>query len=154
MMAIRKRSILSPAWNSRHAVSVALIALVLAATAKAQDAAACPQLPASVPLRWEIIQPQGLVFCRALRSDGSEAFAVTLSAQSPFRPSRGLREERAQINGQPNWWYRSELGGSSSQIVRETLIKMADERVAHVSILANTQEQLAQSQQWVSELRF
>lgn len=153
-MPVQKRFMTFPHRKIRHWLPGLLIAFTLGPSANAQDSSACPPLPASASLTWEIIQPQGLVFCRALRADGSQAFAVTLSQESPFRPSRGLREEKAQVNGQSTWWYRSELGGSSTQIVRETLVETADKRVAHISILANTPEQLAQSQQWVSELRF
>lgn len=157
--AIWSTSFQSSTWNARlflpALVIASMFALLLIPTAQAQDdGTSCPALPPTAQLSWEVIQPQGLVFCRALRNDGTQAFAVTLSAESPFRPSRGLREERVKINGEDTWWYRSELGGSSSQIVRETLVELPGKRVAHVSILANSPEQLAQSQQWVSELRF
>lgn len=129
--------------------------LLLPLTASAQSAATtCPQLPSAAGLSWEVIQPPGLVFCRALRSDGSEAFAVTLSEESPYRPSRSQRQERGQINGQDVWWHRSELGGSSDKIVREALLELPDDQVAHFAIIANSEDGLAQSQQWVSQLRF
>ena len=68
--------------------------------AHAQDASACPQLPANTGLTWEHRASGDADFCRALRSDGSEAFGLYISPKPNFEPVRSDRKERGEIDGQ------------------------------------------------------
>ncbi|HEX2083231.1 MAG TPA: hypothetical protein VHF86_07090, partial [Xanthomonadaceae bacterium] len=136
-------------------IRVALATLVLMpVAAPAQSAASCPGLPVDAGLKWEQLAGPGFVFCRALRSDGSEAFAVTLSADSPFEPSRVDRAEEANIGGQEVHWYRSEIAGDPDAIARETLVEFGAGEKAHISLRAASDEQKAQAMREVEALRF
>jgi hypothetical protein len=133
---------------------VALAILVLApGAAFAQSLAGCPTLPADTGLKWEQLDGPGFVFCRALRGDGSEAFAVTLSDNSPFEPNRRNRAEPASIAGHQGHWYRSEIAGQDV-IARETLVEVDGGGVAHISLRAADKAQKAQAMQQVQALRF
>lgn len=117
--------------------------------------AECPTLPAetSESLRWEVVRPPGMLFCRAIGiADGAEAFALTVSRESPFRPRRADRAEIGVLNNREVWWYRGELPNQPSLLIREMLIKFAEDGVIHVSLRANDAETLAQHQQLVLSL--
>jgi len=104
-------------------------------------------------LRWEVVRPPGMLFCRAIGiTDGTEAFALTVSRESPFKPRRGNRAETAVLNGREVWWYRAELPNQPSLLIREMLIRFAEDGVIHVSLRANDAETLAQHQQLVLSL--
>lgn len=123
--------------------------------AHAQSAAgACPSLPAGSTLTWSQLDGPGFVFCKALRSDGGEAFAVTLSKTSPFKPSRGDRAETGAIGGQKVQWYRSELASRPTELVRETLVEVDANRVAHITLQATSTEQLASTMQLAEAIDF
>src|SRR5688500_5811602 len=85
--------------------------LPLAGQVAAQSAGECPQLPASTGLTWEHRALANADFCRALRSDGSEAFGLNIAKQAPFKLKGSNRAERTAIDGREVTWYRSELAG-------------------------------------------
>jgi hypothetical protein len=120
----------------------------------AQSPATCPTLPVDTGLRWEQLDGPGFLFCKALREDGSEAFAVTVSRDSPFEPQRRNRAEETRIAGQPAWWYRSEIAGQEDAIAREALVEVDDRHVAHISLRAASEEQKRQAMEQVQALRF
>jgi hypothetical protein len=139
-----------------------LLSLVFAwaSVASAQSTAVdpfaeCPSLPSETneTLRWEVVRPPGMLFCRAINTtDGAEAFALTVSRESPFRPRRTNRAESAVLNGREVWWYRGELPNQPSLLIREMLIRFAENGVIHLSLRANNAETLAQHQQLVLSL--
>lgn len=135
-------------------ICAAIAALALVPLAAAAQSGTCPGLPDGAGLTWEQLAGPDFVFCRALRADGSEAFAVTLSNNSPFEPIRRNRAEQASISGQGAYWYRSELAGAPDAIARETLVELGAGQVAHVSLRATSEEQKAQAMQQVERLRF
>lgn len=130
------------------------VLLVLAAAAQAQDPAACPQLPADAELIWEHRGSASYDFCRALRSDGSEAFGLYIAAESPFEPKRGNREEAGVIGGREIHWYRAELAAQPNVMARETLIELGDGRMAHVWMQTRSPEQHSSVLQVMRDLRF
>lgn len=134
-------------------MAFAILAL-LPMGAFAQSATACPSLPASDGLRWERLDGPGFVFCKALRADGSEAFAVTVSADSPFEPTRRNRAEQASIAGRSGYWYRSEIAAAPNEIARETLVEVDAQHVAHISLRATSEEQKAEAMRQVQGLQF
>lgn len=71
----------------------------LPAPAPAQISPECPLLPQeATSLRWEVLRTDTALLCRAMdRDSGREAFAVTLTRKSPFRPDSALREEQGTI---------------------------------------------------------
>lgn len=139
---------------SNSLLRTALAVLVLTPlAASAQSVATCPNLAGNSELRWERLDGPGFMFCRALRGDGSEAFAVTISASSPFKPNRRQRAEPASIAGQESHWYRSEIAGQDV-IARETLVDVDGDTVAHISLRAADEAQKAQAMQQVQALRF
>lgn len=118
---------------------------------------ACPAFPTQFAdtLRWEAKQFPGTLFCRALLADGTEAFALTVSAQSPFKPKRGLKAETSTLaNGRELVWYRSELVTQSNMQARETLVQIASDRVAHLSLQAADPETLARYESYAAALPF
>ncbi len=139
--------------NSLTRMALAMLVFVPLA-APAQAAATCPGLPDGTDLKWEQLAGPDFVFCRALRGDGSEAFAVTLSAESPFEPNRRNRAEHANVGGQSGYWYRSEIASDPDAIARETLVELGAGQMAHVSLRAASEEQKAQVMRQVESLRF
>lgn len=131
-------------------------AFACAPLAHAQDAASpCPALPSAAgDLIWTDMQAGDLHLCRAIDAEGREAFAVTISRDTPFRPQRGLREEQGRFAGDTLWWYRSEIAGRPDELVRETLLEIDRNRVAHVVIRTDDATALKQYQNVVENLRF
>lgn len=140
--------------NRLVCMAAALVALAPLGVA-AQSTAVCPTLPVDAGLRWEQMDGPGFLLCRAMReADGSEAFAITISPDSPFKPRRIDREEKASIAGQPAYWYRSEIVGQAQVIVRETLVEVGNGNVAHISLRAASDTAKDQAMQQVQALRF
>jgi hypothetical protein len=123
-------------------------------TARAQDAGACPQLPVDAGLTWEHRASGDADFCRALRSDGSEAFGLYISPKPNFEPVRADREERGQIDGQQVYWYRAEIAAKPGVEARETLLQLRDGRAAHVWLQADSAAQLNSAFQLAQGLHF
>lgn len=140
--------------NKFTLAACAALAACVPLCAGAQTASTCPDLPPAAELHWERLNSSGLLFCRALREDGSEAFAVTLSYSSPFDPRRAKRAEQATIAGQQVHWYRSEIAGQQDAIARETLIEIDADSVAHVSLRASSEEQKLEIMRQVERLNF
>ncbi len=134
-------------------MALALLAL-LPWCAQAQTAANCPTLPADAALTWDVLDGPGFLFCKAVRQDGSEAFAVTLSRNSPFKPSRSNRTEEVSIDGQAVYWYESEIAGRDDEVARETLVEMEGGNVAHISLRANDPSQAEQAMRQAQSLTF
>lgn len=127
--------------------------LLLAGSAFAQSSD-CPALPAESGLSWQKLDGPGFLFCKAMRADGSQAFAVTISRESPFKPRRGDRAEEASIDGRDVHWYRSEIAADPDAIVRETLVELGEDRVAHITLRAASEEQKLEAMQQAQTLSF
>ena len=130
---------------------------VSAQTAYQDPLAGCPAFPADTgeSLRWEVLRVPDMLLCRAMSTEsGAEAFALTISRESPFKPRRGDRAEVANLNGREVQWYRGEVPSEPNVLIRETLIKIREDRVAHVFMRANDAETLAKRQQMVLSLPF
>lgn len=139
--------------NRFHAFAgVALFGMAMTAAAQAADP--CPALPADSGLTWEHKVTAGMQFCTAIRGDGSEAFGLYLAKDIPFEPSRSARAEASEIDGRPVHWYRSEIAGKPDVQARETLLRLADGRVAHVWIQARTKDELGDVIARTRALRF
>jgi hypothetical protein len=136
--------------------SGALLPLLLgvAGIAHAQSAGSCPDLPAAIGLSWEHRAGPGYDFCSALYADRSQAFTVYIGRESPFKPHRGNREERGMLDGREIRWYRGEIAAEPGAQVRETLIELADGRVAHIWLRAPDATSLARQLEIAENLRF
>lgn len=139
--------------NRLVSLAAALLAL-LPLGAAAQSAANCPALPVDAGLRWEQLDGPGFLFCKAIREDGGEAFAVTISRESPFKPRRNDRAESGSVAGQPAQWYRSEIAGAPGVVARETLVELREDEVAHISLRAADDAAKDRVMQQVQALRF
>lgn len=138
-----------------------LLAVSWAGVSSAQTApdplAECPALPADATesLRWEVLRVPNMLLCRAISTEnGAEAFALTVSPESPFRPRRGDRAEEGMLNGKEVQWYRGDVPNEPTVLIREALIRLREERVVHVFMRANDAETLARRQQMVLSLPF
>ena len=119
--------------------------------------AECPALPADAgeSLRWEVLRVPNMLLCRAMSTEnGAEAFALTVSPESPFKPRRGDRAEEGMLNGREVQWYRGDVPNEPTVLIREALIELREERVVHVFMRANDAETLAKRQQMVLSLPF
>jgi hypothetical protein len=126
-----------------------------AQTAATDAAASCPTMSDEISqtLRWDVVTVPGMLFCRAVRTDsGDEMFAVTVSAETPFRPRRSHRAEEGVMDGREIQWYRGEVVNPKI-LIRETLIELPDERVMHIFMRASDQDTLARQQQMAQSLR-
>ena len=132
-----------------------LLALAGGAHAQAQPDAngVCPQLAANSGLQWQYKATAKTDFCRALRSDGSEAFGLYIASESAFEPNRRNREEPATIDGREIHWYRSEIASKPDIEARETVLELADGRVAHIWIQVSS-KQLGEAMQQAQSMRF
>ncbi len=128
----------------------------LPAPAPAQTSPECPLLPPdAATLRWDVLRTDSALLCRAVdRDTGKEAFAVTLMRKSPFRPDSALREEQGTIQGERVWWYRGEIAGRPNLLVRETLVKVGKDQIAHVFIRTSDADALGRYQNVVQGLQF
>ena len=122
--------------------------------ANAQDAGACPQLPANTGLTWEHRASGDADFCRALRSDGSEAFGLYISPKPNFEPVRADRKESGEIDGRKIYWYRAEIAAQPGIEARETLLSLPDGRAVHLWLQAPSREQLDAGFQLTQALHF
>src|SRR3546814_6182561 len=66
---------------------------------------------------------------------------------SPFDPRRSNRGEETVIDGHETHWYRGEIASAPDAQVRETLIELDDGRVAHISLRAASEAELADALQ-------
>lgn len=131
-----------------------LLAVGMAGGAQAQAIQACPQLPAESGLQWEQRGNDTFLICSAVRADGAEAFGLSLSADSAFQPRRSNREERGVVAGQDIRWYRAEVGTQPDLLVRETLVEIDSDRVAHIWVRTQSEGELAQGMGLVERLDF
>ena len=131
-----------------------LACLLAAGTAQAQAASECPLLPGDAALSWSAMTGDDFVFCKALRDNGDEVFAVMISNDSPFNPRRADRAEEAVIDGHEMHWYRAEIASAPDTEVREALIELDDGRVAHISLRASSEAELADALGQAQALRF
>lgn len=127
--------------------------LPLAGAVAAQDAGACPYLSSDTGLTWEHRGSGNSDFCRALRTDGSEAFGMTIAKDAPFKPKGGNRAERVSIDGRAVTWYRTEIAGTKIQ-ARETVVELPDGRVAYMWVQASSADQLNQVLEQTQSLKF
>lgn len=147
--------------------SVCLTLLVLTGSVQAQEApqeqpppaspsatVACPKLPDNAGLTWIHKALGASDLCRAMRPDGTEAFGLHIARETPFKPKRGNREEKASIDGQAIWWHSSELATQPKMKMRETLLELSDGRVAHIWVQATTDGDLAATLEQANQLHF
>lgn len=136
-------------------IAMATMLLFAAGAAQAQSGADCPTLPSGTDVAWEKLDGADYTFCKAIRaSDGHQVLAVMIAAEAPFRPRRGDRTREAVIDGHEAWWYRGQLSGNVGIEVRETLVELDRRLVAHISLRAGSEEQLAQAMTLAESLRF
>lgn len=126
----------------------------MATAAYAQSSAACPQLSSEAGLSWQQRGSDAFLICSAVNSEGSEVFGLSLSADSAFQPRRGNREERGVVAGQNIRWYRAEVGGQPDMLVRETLVELDRNRVAHIWVRTMSEDQLRRGMRLVEALDF
>ncbi len=105
-------------------------------------------------LRWEPIRAPGMLFCRAVRNDGSEAFALTFSRESPFNPRGTDRAEVGFLKNQPVQWYRGDVATDPDALIREALIDFGGDHVLHISMRADDMPTLARQQRLVMTLPY
>lgn len=130
------------------------LALGIAAGAQAQTGPTCPQLPPDSGLNWEQRGNDAFLICSAVGPDGTEAFGLSLSADSPFQPRRSYREERGVVAGQEVHWYRAEVGTQPDILVRETRVELARGLIAHIWTRTTSEAALQDHLRMVERLDF
>jgi hypothetical protein len=142
----------------RTALVFAAFAVLFSSSAFAQSATignGCPMLPVDGSgLHWTTLRTKSVLLCRALRDDGREAFALTITKKVGFKLESESREEKGQIQGHNVWWHRSEIAGRPNEVVRETLVKLGSDQIAHIYIRSENATEVAQYQQLVQSLQF
>jgi hypothetical protein len=127
-----------------------------AQTAATDAAAGCPTLPVDMAqtLRWDAMRIPDMLLCRAvLNQTGAEAFAMTISRESPFRAKRSLRAETGVLDGREVQWYRGDVGNEPNAHIRETLVELEDERLVHIFMRAPDPETLSAHQKMAESLK-
>lgn len=127
-----------------------------AATALAQQAQNCPQLPPQANLQWSERNDNGFIVCRASTADGRQVLGMMLTSRDPNIPlARNLREEKASIAGETVHWYRPDLGGRDMPGLasrRVTVVELGDDRYAQIWIDAGDTQELQSLQSIVQGL--
>ncbi|GAB3514054.1 hypothetical protein MNQ95_01425 [Pseudoxanthomonas daejeonensis] len=123
------------------------LGLLLAASptfdARAQDAAACPSLPAGSNLHWEAKAGNGFTVCRAL--DGErQVLGLMLTSQPTVNLLRRNREEQGTIGAHEVRWYQPEVAVQGSERRRITIVELGDDRYAQVWVDASNDYELQQ----------
>ena len=133
----------------------AVLALLLASPgiASAQSASKCPVLPVSSDLVWQEIQSDTLLFCRAVRTDGSDAFALTFTRKPTFDPNRRNIADVSTFDGQTLQWYRSTLAGNPDLQVREALVGLNDGTSLHMVVRSGDDAGLQRAFNEISALK-
>ena len=107
--------------------------LLAAGSAQAQSGSSCRTLPPASGMSWEKLAGSDYTFCKAIRdSDSQQLLAVMITGEAPFRPRRSNRTEETKIDGNPTWWYRSELSGTVVLEGRESMLELDRDHVAHI----------------------
>jgi hypothetical protein len=120
--------------------------VAVAQTAATDAAAGCPSMSEDVAktVRWDAMRIPNMLLCRAILNEtGTEAFAMTISSDTPFRPKRSLRAETGVLDGREVQWYRGEVANEPTAQIRETLIELEDDRIVHIFMRAPDAETLA-----------
>lgn len=133
---------------------LAFSAAIAATTASAQQARACPQLPATANLHWEQIQNPDLLFCKAVDTAGGQPFSLMVSRESPFSPIRRLRAETTTVNGGETLWYRTEIAARPDIVARETAVTLADGSVAYFNVQVSDESGLQRIYSQIAALDF
>ncbi len=95
-------------------------------------------------VRWDAMRIPNMLLCRAiLNESGTEAFAMTISNDTPFRPKRSLRAETGVLDGREVQWYRGDVANEPTAQIRETLIELENDRIVHIFMRAPDAETLA-----------
>jgi len=128
--------------------------LLIGGVAQAQATGPCPQLPAESGLTWTHQAAPDFDFCKAMRSDGTQAFGVYIGEESPFEPNGNNRAEAGSIDGHRIYWYRGQVAGDPGVQVRETLLELGKDRVAHIWMKARNPQELAREMALAQALRF
>ena len=137
----------------RGPLLAAACALGMATAAHAQSPS-CPQLPAGSGLSWEQRGNDAVQICSAVDGTDREVFGLALSADSAFQPRRGNREERGVVAGQEIRWYRAEVANQPDLLVRETLVELDRDRVAHIWVRRQSEDELVEGLGLVERLDF
>lgn len=127
-----------------------------AQTAATDTAAGCPPLSEEMAqrLRWDAMRIPDMLLCRAILKDtGAEAFAMTISRESPFRAKRSLRAELGTLDGREVQWYRGDVANEPNAQIRETLIELEDERLVHIFMRAPDAQTLSVHQKMAESMR-
>lgn len=133
----------------------ALVLLPLAGQTPAQSTADCPLLPPDSGLEWQTSAGPDFQVCRATRAaDGQQVFGVYLAGESPFEPVRRNRAEEGRIDGREIYWYEGEQATPADPEVRETLVELDDDRVAHIWMTAADENELRQTIKLAEGLSF
>lgn len=130
------------------------LALFAVASAQAQPGAGCPALPDDTALDWQQRGNEAFLICSAVDAQGSEVFGLSLSADSAFQPRRADRQERGVVAGRDIRWYRAEVGAQPDVLVRETLVELDRDRVAHIWMRARSTDDLQRTMRLVERLDF
>ena len=120
------------------------VGLLLAASAfdaAAQDAAACPALPAGSSLHWEAKAGSGFTVCRAL--DGErQVLGLMLTRQPTVNLLRRNREEEGTIGAHEVRWYQPEIAAQGTERRRITIVELGEDRYAQVWVDASSDDEL------------
>lgn len=139
---------------------VSLLALIVCLTAfpiqaiAQEQAFRCPSSPPASKITLQQSVRGEQVYCQAIREDGSMPFSITLSKTAGFKPRRALRKEKGIINNEEVNWYGTEIAGGSQSEIRETLIELDDDRIAHIVVRVSSPEELEMIFEQIRELRF
>ncbi len=132
---------------------VGLSLLLCAATASAQQPPTCPTLPPAAGLQWNQLAGDDYLVCKATDAEGRQVVGLMLTTKDPgIVLSRDRRAEKGQVESEPMYWYRLDLGGQKlpqMESRRLTVVQLGKNRYAQIWIDANTGNELSSMQSMI-----
>lgn len=116
----------------------------------------CPALPASSGLQWSQQTGDDHRVCKASDGDGRQLIGLMLTSRDPdIAFARNRRAEQGEIDGNPMYWYRLDLGGREipgMESRRIAVVKLGKQRYAQIWIDAANRSELVSMQSLVQQL--
>ena len=136
-------------------LAIALAILIQAASGVAQAADNCPSLPPEAGMTWTYQQGPDFGVCYAVdAATHKDAFGLYLGFAPSFHPDPAKPFTEGVVGGHPVKWYRHAQGSDSAKLSQEALVNLDRGAIAHVWVVAASEQEMAQRLSVLSRLQF
>jgi len=115
----------------------------------------CPSLPANSDLAWQLSEGPDFSVCYATsaKRPTSGTIGVYLGFHPNFEPKEGQALRSGTIENTPVTWYRKQPASPAFTVGAETIHSL-NPHVAHIWVLAPSQQELVKLMETAEQLRF